>query len=95
MFREIIAEVPLTIKEELEGARLNCLVLTIRTHSVLRRKVEIAGGEYMVRIVIERHRSGRVRALAVTSLKRIPQVPSVPTMHESARPGFEMTSWYG
>ena len=31
----------------------------------------------------------------VTSLKRIPQLPSVPTMDESALPGFEVTSWYG
>ena len=39
--------------------------------------------------------TGRVRALAVTSLKRISQLPSVPTMHESALPGFEVNSWYG
>ena len=39
--------------------------------------------------------SGRVRALAVTSLKRIPQLPSVPTMDEAGLPGFEVTSWYG
>ena len=39
--------------------------------------------------------SGRVRALAVTSLKRIPQLPAVPTMDETALPGFEVTSWYG
>ena len=39
--------------------------------------------------------AGRVRALAVTSLKRISQLPSVPTMHESALPGFEVASWSG
>jgi tripartite-type tricarboxylate transporter receptor subunit TctC len=39
--------------------------------------------------------SGRVRALAVTSLKRIPQSPSVPTMDETELPGFEVNSWYG
>jgi len=39
--------------------------------------------------------SGRVRALAVTSLKRISQLPSVPTMDETALPGFEVNSWYG
>ena len=37
----------------------------------------------------------RVRALAVTSLKRILQLPSVPTMDEAALPGFEVTTWYG
>jgi tripartite-type tricarboxylate transporter receptor subunit TctC len=39
--------------------------------------------------------TGRVRALAVTSLKRIAQLPAVPTMHESALPGFEVNTWYG
>ena len=39
--------------------------------------------------------AGRVRPLAVTSLKRIPQLPEVPTMHESALPNFEVSSWYG
>jgi tripartite-type tricarboxylate transporter receptor subunit TctC len=39
--------------------------------------------------------SQRVRALAVTSLKRIDQLPSIPTMNETALPGFEVTSWYG
>jgi tripartite-type tricarboxylate transporter receptor subunit TctC len=39
--------------------------------------------------------SNRVRALAVTSIKRIPQLPAVPTMDETALPGFEVSSWYG
>jgi tripartite-type tricarboxylate transporter receptor subunit TctC len=39
--------------------------------------------------------AGRVRPLAVTSLKRIPQLPSVPTLDEAALPGFEVNSWYG
>jgi tripartite-type tricarboxylate transporter receptor subunit TctC len=39
--------------------------------------------------------TGRVRALAVTSLKRLSQLPSVPTIDETALPGFEVNSWYG
>ena len=39
--------------------------------------------------------SGRVRALAVTSLKRIPQLPDVPSIAEAVSPGFEVNSWYG
>ena len=39
--------------------------------------------------------SGRVRALAVTSLKRIPQLPDVPSIAEAVVPGFEVNSWYG
>jgi tripartite-type tricarboxylate transporter receptor subunit TctC len=37
----------------------------------------------------------RVRPLAVTSLKRIPQLPDVPTVHETVLPNFEVNSWYG
>ena len=39
--------------------------------------------------------AGRVRPLAVTSLKRIAQLPSVPTVNETVLPGFEVNSWYG
>jgi tripartite-type tricarboxylate transporter receptor subunit TctC len=39
--------------------------------------------------------TGRVRALAVTSLKRLSQLPLVPTIDETALPGFEVNSWYG
>lgn len=38
---------------------------------------------------------GRVRALAVTSLTRLSQLPSVPTIDETVLPGFEVNSWYG
>ncbi len=39
--------------------------------------------------------SGRVRGLAVTSLKRTAALPEIPTMVESGLPGFETTSWHG
>ena len=39
--------------------------------------------------------AGKIRTLAVTSPKRIPQLAAVPTMIESGFPGFEVTSWYG
>jgi tripartite-type tricarboxylate transporter receptor subunit TctC len=45
--------------------------------------------------VLSAIQAGRVRPLAVTSLKRIPQLPDVPTMHETALPDFEVNSWYG
>ncbi len=37
----------------------------------------------------------KVRALAVTSLKRVPFLPDVPTMEESGFPGFNVTTWWG
>ncbi|WP_458097034.1 Bug family tripartite tricarboxylate transporter substrate binding protein [Roseomonas sp. WA12] len=39
-------------------------------------------------------REGRVRAIGVGSLQRIPQAPDVPTLAESL-PGFESVSWHG
>jgi tripartite-type tricarboxylate transporter receptor subunit TctC len=40
-------------------------------------------------------KSGKLRALAVTSARRIPSLPDVPTVAESGLQGFEMVSWYG
>ena len=40
-------------------------------------------------------RSGRVRALAVTSLKRSAAIPELPTLDESGIPGYELTGWSG
>lgn len=40
-------------------------------------------------------KDGRLRALAVTGLKRTPSLPEVRTLDESALPGFEVTSWQG
>lgn len=40
-------------------------------------------------------RSGRLRALAVTSLKRVPALPDLPTMDEGGVKGFEIVGWYG
>ena len=39
--------------------------------------------------------AGRLRALAVTSKKRSPQMPEVPSMVEAGLADFELTSWYG
>ena len=40
-------------------------------------------------------KEGRLRGLAVTSLKRSPMIPELPTMAESGFPGFEALSWFG
>jgi tripartite-type tricarboxylate transporter receptor subunit TctC len=40
-------------------------------------------------------RGGTVRPIVVTSAKRSPSFPEIPTAMESGLPGFEVTSWYG
>jgi len=40
-------------------------------------------------------RSGRLRALAVSSAGRLPAFPDVPTAEEAGLPGYRITTWYG
>jgi tripartite-type tricarboxylate transporter receptor subunit TctC len=40
-------------------------------------------------------KAGKVRALAVTTARRIPQLPDVPTVAESGFPGFDCAGWAG
>jgi tripartite-type tricarboxylate transporter receptor subunit TctC len=40
-------------------------------------------------------RSGKMRALAVTSLKRVDDLPDVPTISESGYKGFDAVTWFG
>ena len=61
---------------------------------------DVIGGQIPVTMqtapaVLPAIQAGRVRALAVTSLARIPHLPDVPSMHEAALPDFEVNSWYG
>ena len=41
------------------------------------------------------HKAGKVRGLAVTSPKRAPAAPDLPTMIESGVPDYNVVSWYG
>jgi len=40
-------------------------------------------------------KAGRIKALAVTTAKRWPDLPTVPTMIESGYPGFDVSFWLG
>jgi tripartite-type tricarboxylate transporter receptor subunit TctC len=40
-------------------------------------------------------KAGKLRAIAVTGARRSTLLPEVPTVSESALPGFDVTSWYG
>jgi tripartite-type tricarboxylate transporter receptor subunit TctC len=40
-------------------------------------------------------KAGRLRALAVTSTRRVPAFPDLPTVEESGVPGYDFTLWLG
>ena len=44
---------------------------------------------------IEHVKSGRLRALGVTSLTPVPELPNVPAVAEAGVPGFEVSVWFG
>lgn len=45
--------------------------------------------------IVAHIKSGKVRVLGIASLQRSPQLPEVPTIHESGVPGFEAVNWFG
>jgi len=48
-----------------------------------------------IAIVIPHAKAGRMVALAVTSAKRAPQIPEVPSIAESGVPGYDTATWFG
>lgn len=62
--------------------------------------VDLVGGQYPYGFIGMQGaqaviRSGKVRALAVTTPQRVGVLPDVPTLAESGLPGFEVLGWYG
>lgn len=62
--------------------------------------IELIGGRVQASLVsapsgMPHVRSGKLRALAVTTLQRSPLNPELPAVAESGVPGFSVDSWYG
>jgi tripartite-type tricarboxylate transporter receptor subunit TctC len=45
--------------------------------------------------ILPRVRSGQLRALAISSAKRIAAAPAIPTVSEAGFPGFDVVAWFG
>ncbi len=62
--------------------------------------IEVAAGRVdmmfaPVSSAIQHIKAGRLKVLGVTSAKRVPVAPDVPTIAESGVPGYEARAWYG
>ena len=62
--------------------------------------IDLIGGQIQIGFdnlpsSIAQVRGGKVRALAVTTAKRWPGAPEIPTMAEAGVPGYEMSAWFG
>lgn len=62
--------------------------------------MSVAKGETLIMFpnipnAISLSKSGSIRLLAVTSARRLPWLPEVPTVAENGLPGFEATAWFG
>ena len=61
---------------------------------------DLVGGQVQMMItgvvaLMPHVKSNRLRALGVTSAKRVAALPDVPTIAESGVPGFDVSSWFG
>ena len=62
--------------------------------------VDLIGGQVQMSFdtlpsVLGQIRNNKIRALAVTTTQRNPQLPNVPTMAEAGYPGVAISAWYG
>jgi tripartite-type tricarboxylate transporter receptor subunit TctC len=85
---------------ELFGLMAGLQLLHVPYKSGPQAMTDLIGGQltiYMggVPVSLPMIKSGKLRPLGVSSLKRIAQLPDVPTIAEAGVPGFEVNVWYG
>ena len=62
--------------------------------------IDMVGGQIPMGIaavptIIKNVEAGKLKAIAVTSARRAPNMPNVPTIAESGYEGFDISEWYG
>ena len=90
--------------QHLSGELLNTLehinLVAIPYKSSAQMTTDAIGGQIEVLFhnaqpLLPHVKAGTLRAIAITSAKRSPTLPDIPTMSESGVPGFEITAWFG
>ncbi len=89
--------------QHLAGALFNKLAGTTMVHVPYKGSgqaiVDLIGGQVNMNFdtmppVLEHIRAGKIRALAISTPQRLPQLPDVPTFEEKNIRGFDVTNWY-
>ena len=89
--------------QHLAGALFNKIAGTSMVHVPYKGSgqaiVDLIGGQVNMNFdtmppVLEQIKAGKVRALAISTPQRLPQLPDVPTFDEKNIKGFDVTNWY-
>jgi tripartite-type tricarboxylate transporter receptor subunit TctC len=75
-------------------------ILHVPYRGVAAANSDLIGGQIQlmfdqISFAAQNARSGHVRALAVTTPKRSPLMPELPTMEEAGLPGYQVVTWFG
>jgi tripartite-type tricarboxylate transporter receptor subunit TctC len=78
-------------------ARIKTIAVTYRGAQPSMLALLAGDIDYIFDVVssLEQVRAGKLKALAVTTSKRLESFPEIPTMIESGLPGYEAATWYG
>ena len=89
--------------QHLAGALFNKIAGTTMVHVPYKGSgqaiVDLLGGQVNMNFdtmppVLEQIKAGKIRALAISTPQRLPQLPDVPTFDEKNIKGFDVTNWY-
>src|SRR6185436_17647797 len=85
---------------EVFAANAKLRLVHVPYKSVAPAVIDVVGGHVPMLIVsvpsvLPQVKAGRLRALAVTSLKRSQFTPELPTVSEAGIPGYKATQWWG
>jgi tripartite-type tricarboxylate transporter receptor subunit TctC len=91
---------PTHLSGELLKSMAGIDIVHVPYKAVGQAQTDVVGGQLEFLFVvpsfaIPQIEAGRLRALGVASLKRLPQAPQVPTIDESGVKGFEVLAWIG
>ena len=91
---------PAHLATELLKAQTGINLTHIPYKAAAQAQADVIGGQVPVMFIvaaaaIPQIKAGRLRALGVTTLERLPQIAEVPTLDEAGIKGFEVVSWIG